>query len=144
MKYCFKCGQQLPDQAMFCSKCGTKQPGMEANNIAPAQEEVKEQPIKKGKTDLSNFTKLRVFGLWAGIALIFLIFNLITGICGFLSTFTIIAQMLVSAFAIVLCVINFVKRLNRKQYNYETFTAISLAALCFVSLICGIIFVSVG
>ena len=144
MKYCVKCGQQLPDQAMFCSKCGTKQPGMEVNNTAPAQEEVKEQPVKKGKTDLSNFTKLRVFGLWAGIALTFLIFNLITGICGFLSTFTIIAQMLVSAFAIVLCVINFVKRLNRKQYNYETFTAISLAALCFVSLICGIIFVSVG
>ena len=144
MKYCVKCGQQLPDQAMFCSKCGTKQPGMEANNTAPAQEEVKEQPVKKGKTDLSNFTKLRVFGLWAGIALIFLIFNLITGICGFLSTFTIIAQMLVSAFAIVLCVINFVKRMTRKQYNYEAFTAISLAALCFVSLICGIIFVSVG
>ena len=144
MKYCVKCGQQLPDQAMFCSKCGAKQPGMEANNTAPAQEEVKEQPVKKGKTDLSNFTKLRVFGLWAGIALTFLIFNLITGICGFLSTFAIIAQMLVSIFAIVLCVINFVKRINRKQYNYETFTAISLAALCFVSLICGIIFVSVG
>ena len=123
MKYCVKCGQQLPDQAMFCSKCGTKQPGMEANNTAPAQEEVKEQPVKKGKTDL---------------------FNLITGICGFLSTFTIIAQMLVSAFAIVLCVINFVKRMTRKQYNYEAFTAISLAALCFVSLICGFIFVSVG
>lgn len=144
MKYCVKCGQQLPDQAMFCSKCGAKQPGMETNNTAPAQEEVKEQPVKKGKTDLSNFTKLRVFGLWAGIALTFLIFNLITGICGFLSTFTIIAQMLVSAFAIVLCVINFVKRMTRKQYNYEAFTAISLAALCFVSLICGFIFVSVG
>lgn len=144
MKYCVKCGQQLPDQAMFCSKCGTKQPGMEVNNTVPAQEEVKEQPVKKGKTDLSNFTKLRVFGLWAGIALTFLIFNLITGICGFLSTFTIIAQMLVSAFAIVLCVINFVKRMTRKQYNYEAFTAISLAALCFVSLICGFIFVSVG
>ena len=144
MKYCVKCGQQLPDQAMFCSKCGAKQPCMEANNTAPAQEEVKEQPVKKGKTDLSNFTKLRVFGLWAGIALTFLIFNLITGICGFLSIFTIIAQMLVSAFAIVLCVINFVKRMTRKQYNYEAFTAISLAALCFISLICGFIFVSVG
>ena len=144
MKYCVKCGQQLPDQAMFCSKCGAKQPGMEENNTTPAQEEAKEQPVKKGKTDLSNFTKLRVFGLWAGIALTFLIFNLITGICGFLSTFTIIAQMLVSAFAIALCVINFVKRMTRKQYNYEAFTAISLAALCFVSLICGFIFVSVG
>ena len=149
MKYCCKCGQQLPDQAMFCSKCGAKQPSMEAENNsapapAPASKEVKEQPVQKGKTDFSNFLKLRVFGLWAGIALVFLIFNLITGICGFLSSITIIAQMLVSAFAIALCIINFVKRLNRKQFNYETFTAISLAALCFVSLICGLIFVSVG
>ena len=144
MKYCVKCGQQLPNQAMFCSKCGAKQPDMEASNNAPAPVESKEQAVKKGKTDFSNFLKLRVFGLWAGIALVFLIFNLITGACGFLSSITIIAQMLVSAFAIVLCVINFVKRMTRKQYNYEAFTAISLAALCFVSLICGLIFVSVS
>ena len=142
MKYCVKCGHQLPDQAMFCSKCGAKQPGVEPTNSVPATEAVKEQPVKKGKTDFSNFTKLRVFGLWAGIALIFLLFNLISGCCGFLSSFTIIAQMLVSIFAIVLCIINFVKRLNRKEYNYETFTAISLAVLCFVSLICAIIFLS--
>ena len=144
MKYCVKCGQQLPDQALFCSKCGAKQPGMEASN-APTQEvEVKEEPAKKGKTDFSNFLKLRVFGLWGGVALIFLLFNLISGACGFLSSFTIIAQMLASASAIALCIVNFVKRLTRKIYNYETFTAISLAALCFVSLICGIIFVSVA
>lgn len=144
MKYCVKCGQQLPDQALFCSKCGAKQPGMEASN-APTQEvEVKEEPAKKGKTDFSNFLKLRVFGLWGGVALTFLLFNLISGACGFLSSFTIIAQMLASASAIALCVVNFVKRLTRKIYNHETFIAISLAALCFVSLICGIIFVSVA
>ena len=144
MKYCVKCGQQLPDQALFCSKCGAKQPSMEASNTAPAIEEVKKEPVKKGKTDFSNFLKLRVFGLWGGVALTFLLFNLISGACGFLSSFTIIAQMLASASAIALCIINFVKRLTRKIYNYETFTAISLAALCFVSLICGIIFVSVA
>ena len=144
MKYCVKCGQQLPDQALFCSKCGAKQPGVDSSNNVPATADVKEKPVKKGKTDFSNYLKLRVFGLWAGIALIFLIFNLITGACGFLSVFTIIAQMLVSVFSVVICIINFVKRMTRKQYNYEAFTAISLAALCFVSFICGIIFVSVG
>ena len=142
MKYCIKCGQQLPDQAMFCSKCGTKQPGVESSNNVPVSAEVNEPSVRKGKTDFSNFLKLRVFGLWGGIALFFLIFNLISGACGFLSAFTIIPQMLISIFAIVICIINFVKRMTRKIYNYEAFTAISLAALCFVSLICGIILIS--
>ena len=141
MKYCVKCGHQLPDQAMFCSKCGSKQ-NVEAS--APASIEVKEQPVKKGKTDFSNFLKLRVFGLWAGIALFFLLFNIVTGAIGFLLTITIIFQMLLSAFAIALCIINFVKRMTRKQFNYEAFTAISLAVLCVVSLICGLIFLSVA
>lgn len=36
MKYCHKCGQQLPDNAMFCSKCGTKQVSVAPE--APRQE----------------------------------------------------------------------------------------------------------
>ena len=35
MKYCFKCGNELPDEAVFCSKCGTKQP---AANDEPAEQ----------------------------------------------------------------------------------------------------------
>lgn len=42
MKYCHNCGQQLPDEAKFCSKCGAKQ------YTFPAQEETpKEEPIKE-------------------------------------------------------------------------------------------------
>ncbi len=43
MKYCIKCGAQLPDDAVFCYKCGTKQPdtGQQTQqqqpvNVAPA------------------------------------------------------------------------------------------------------------
>ncbi len=32
MKFCAKCGQQLPDQAAFCSKCGTPQKESFHNN----------------------------------------------------------------------------------------------------------------
>ena len=36
MKYCFKCGKELPDEAVFCSSCGTQQPVTEAAQPAPA------------------------------------------------------------------------------------------------------------
>ena len=37
MKFCPKCGTQLPDEAKFCPNCGAKQPGMEAEQTpAPA------------------------------------------------------------------------------------------------------------
>ena len=40
MKFCPKCGNQLPDDAMFCNKCGAPQPGMEApKEEAPVREE---------------------------------------------------------------------------------------------------------
>lgn len=33
MKYCFKCGKELPDQAKFCVDCGTAQTGAAGNNV---------------------------------------------------------------------------------------------------------------
>ena len=33
MKFCPKCGAQLPDEAKFCSKCGAKQPQLENENV---------------------------------------------------------------------------------------------------------------
>ena len=35
MKYCFKCGKELPDEAVFCSSCGTQQPATEPAQPAP-------------------------------------------------------------------------------------------------------------
>ncbi|MCR5079572.1 MAG: zinc ribbon domain-containing protein [Bacilli bacterium] len=37
MKYCSKCGQQLPDSARFCSKCGAPQPFTKATQAQQAQ-----------------------------------------------------------------------------------------------------------
>ena len=42
MKYCIRCGNQLPDDAMFCIKCGAKQPVIDEE---PKQEEVKQDPV---------------------------------------------------------------------------------------------------
>ena len=37
MKFCMKCGHQLPDEALFCTNCGAKQP-------IPVEEPTKEEP----------------------------------------------------------------------------------------------------
>ena len=50
MKYCTSCGNQLPDDAKFCIKCGAKQPMMEAPKEEPAKEEVKAAPQPAEKT----------------------------------------------------------------------------------------------
>ncbi len=48
MKYCEKCGNQLPDEAKFCDKCGAKVEygllGDEASSKAPEDKSVKETP----------------------------------------------------------------------------------------------------
>lgn len=39
MKFCMKCGAQLPDDAEFCGTCGTKQPKIEDGTAADAAKE---------------------------------------------------------------------------------------------------------
>ena len=69
MKYCFKCGNEMPDEAVFCSKCGAKQPVSEepAQPAAPAPAP---QPVlpdqaepcnpRRGKTAGTNSSDLYV------------------------------------------------------------------------------------
>ena len=39
MEYCSNCGQKLPEEALFCPKCGTKTvEGVKANASAPSDE----------------------------------------------------------------------------------------------------------
>lgn len=45
MKYCSKCGAPMNDDALFCSKCGTKVEEVENNN----NEEVVEQKVEEAK-----------------------------------------------------------------------------------------------
>lgn len=145
MKYCINCGHELPDHAMFCSNCGAKQPG----------ENVKEEPVaevqasnetaakkEKPKTDLSAFMKVRVFAMWGIAPLLFLIMNIIFASIGKPQIITVLFQMLFSALGIVMNTINFVKRINRKAFNYEFGIALSLAAIDSIVIICAFILVS--
>ncbi len=52
MKYCMKCGQPLPDDALFCFKCGAKQEvpvqvKEEKIEEQPKVEEIKPEPVKE-------------------------------------------------------------------------------------------------
>lgn len=42
MKYCPKCGAELPDEANFCPKCGAKQPAFEVN-----------EPVEENKLEVA-------------------------------------------------------------------------------------------
>ena len=44
MKYCFKCGSELPDEAVFCSSCGAKQPEASEAPTQPAAPAPAPQP----------------------------------------------------------------------------------------------------
>ena len=150
MKYCVNCGHELPDHALFCSNCGAKQPAQEQ---APAQEqpvakaevvyeEYQTEEPKKNKTDLSAFMKVRVFAMWGIAPLLFLILNIILASIGNPQIFTILFQMLFSALGIVMNTINFVKRINRKSFDYEFGAALSFAALDSIAIICAFILVA--
>ena len=145
MKYCINCGHELPDHAMFCSNCGTKQPEKNVKEEPVAEVQASNEPAEKKekpKTDLSAFMKVRVFAMWGIAPLLFLIMNIIFASIGKLQIITVLFQMLFSALGIVMDTINFVKRINRKAFNYEFGVALSLAAIDSIVIICAFILVS--
>ena len=143
MKYCINCGHELPDHAMFCSNCGAKQPAQDVKEepTVVAEEQQVEKKAKP-KTDLSAFMKVRVFAIWGTAPLLFLILNVIFASIGNPQIFTILFQMLFSALGIVMNTINFVKRINRKSFDYEFGAALSFAALDSIAIICAFILVA--
>lgn len=38
MKYCINCGKEIPEEAMFCHLCGTRQESEEQKEVATAKE----------------------------------------------------------------------------------------------------------
>jgi rRNA maturation endonuclease Nob1 len=46
MAFCHKCGEQLPENALFCPKCGTKTAIGTANNTPSPADEMREAFIK--------------------------------------------------------------------------------------------------
>ena len=47
MKFCPKCGQPLADDALFCTKCGSKQPNMDAPIEEKPAPQPEPQPVKQ-------------------------------------------------------------------------------------------------
>ena len=145
MKYCINCGHELPDHAMFCSNCGAKQPEKNVKEEPVTEVQASSEPVEKKekpKTDLSAFMKVRVFAMWGIVPLLFLIMNIIFASIGKPQVITILFQMLFSALGIVMNTINFVKRINRKIFNYEFGAAVSLAAIDSIVIICAFILVA--
>jgi uncharacterized membrane protein YvbJ len=48
MVYCSNCGEKIPDDALFCPKCGTKTPKGKAQNVAYPSDELREAFYKVG------------------------------------------------------------------------------------------------
>ena len=54
MKFCPKCGNQLPDDALFCNQCGAKQPAPEVEQKEPAPEPTPTpMPKPEGQAEMS-------------------------------------------------------------------------------------------
>ncbi len=48
MVYCSNCGEKIPDDALFCPKCGTKTPKGKASNAAYPSDELRDAFYKVG------------------------------------------------------------------------------------------------
>lgn len=71
MKYCFKCGAAMDDEAQFCPSCGT--PGVNIREAAPAPIPTPQPAVpKKGKQKLA----------WAAVIAVFLIVAIVVS-CSF-------------------------------------------------------------
>ena len=66
MKYCPKCGNQLPDEANFCPKCGAPQPSVQQPSVQQAptpheivtQPNVNSQPLNQGNSPRERYNNL--------------------------------------------------------------------------------------
>ena len=61
MKYCLKCGNELPDEALFCSKCGANQPAAE-ESAQPAVPAPSPQPALPVQAEPDNPRREKIAG----------------------------------------------------------------------------------
>ena len=120
MKYCFKCGNKLPDDARFCTKCGTPQEQqvedkpVESNAVVAETHAVETaQPVTKKNVDTYIPLKNRI--IWTSAAFAWLLINIIFSFLGALQLWTTILTDIYLVCAMVINIIGFVKSLIRKK-----------------------------
>ncbi len=132
MKYCPNCGHPLPDEAMFCSECGTKQ--------GAAPENTQEKPVKtKQKTDLSAYLKPRIYVTWSAIAVGVLLMNIFFAFLGVRGIALVVLLILWSLFAAGVNIANFIYRLKHKGKIEEIVTNGAFMIMDTVCLICAFV-----
>ena len=129
MKYCSNCGHPLPDEAMFCSECGTKQ--------GAALKNTQEKPVKtKQKTDLSAYLKPKIYVTWSAIAVGMLLMNIFFAFLGVRTIALVILLILWSLFAAGVNIANFIYRIKHKGKIEEVVTNGVFMIMDTVCLIC--------
>lgn len=154
MKYCTKCGAQLPDEALFCPHCGTKVEGPVAeNNNQPIQEE---KPVVASETSQTNpnakikgqrvplyeqkvLSILLVPLVLIGCSIILWIINAFGNTSGITRVFPLLLFMFFSGFLSVMSMIRAVKALTRKIY-FKSALSFVLFALLVTCLIIDFVF----
>ena len=148
MKYCTQCGNPLPDQALFCSKCGHKQ----SSDPAPQQkepEEVKPVEVEQPKEEASpapaaeeakatpkfQIQALKYRIIYFGAATLFFLLGAIFGAAGIGKTFFYILAMFWIMFALAICILGFVQSLTRKQGLFNITLSGTMAFILFLYMI---------
>jgi len=133
MKYCTKCGHVLPDEALFCSECGTKQEAVQQQNS-------QEKPVKtKQKTDLSAFLKPKIYVTWSAIAVGVLLMNIFFAFLRVRTIALVVLLILWSLFAAGVNIANFIYRIKHKGKIEEIVTNGAFMIMDTVCLICAFI-----
>ena len=133
MKYCTKCGHALPDEALFCSECGTKQGEIQQQNF-------REKPVKtKQKTDLSAYLKPKIYVTWSAIAVGMLLMNIFFALLGVRTIALVVLLILWSLFAAGVNVANFIYRIKHKGKIEEIVTNGVFMVMDTVCLICAFV-----
>lgn len=54
MKYCTKCGASLPDEALFCEKCGARQESASQSDSRPSSSDPEPKSESQGEKTLGQ------------------------------------------------------------------------------------------
>ena len=137
MKYCVKCGQQLPDQAKFCAKCGQPQPVLD--QPVPEQTPVPSQSKPEAKkNDGKILPSLSVRIIWGCSAVGFVIFMAILSSFGVTFVPSLIFGFLLVAISLVMNLIGMIRSIKARRPLFEILLSAVFVALTmplFISLI---------